>query len=116
MLKDEKLIRTGAKVGIDAVPESVARHDEMMKLPDTEESKRLTERPEINQVTIQSTNQVDKHPLLVLLVNFQDKKIKYSEASWNNTFFSSTGKSVKNYYDEVSNGKLQFEPASESSG
>ncbi|WP_165998575.1 cell wall-binding repeat-containing protein [Bacillus sp. Cs-700] len=116
MLKDEKLIRTEAKVGIDAVPESAARHDEMLKLPDTEDSKRFTERPEINQVTIQSTNQVDKHPLLVLLVNFQDKKIKYSEASWNNTFFSPTGKSVKNYYDEVSNGKLQFEPASESSG
>ncbi|PET36049.1 metalloprotease, partial [Bacillus cereus] len=35
---------------------------------------------------------------------------------WSNKFFSTNQKSVKNYYNEVSNGKVQITPAPETYG
>ena len=115
-LNKNELKSTGERVALDPVPDRAVVHASMRKLPQKEDSKLLTERPDLNQVKIQSAGSIDKHQLLVLLVNFKDKKIKYSEANWSDEFFSSSSKTVKSYYSEVSGGKLQFEPATESSG
>lgn len=54
--------------------------------------------------------------LLVLLIGFTDVDIAYNDNDWSNKFFSTNQKSVKNYYNEVSNGKVQITPASETYG
>ncbi len=54
--------------------------------------------------------------LLVVLVNFEDTQINYSQDVWSNKFFGSDESSVNSYYDEVSNGRLEFVPAQESYG
>ncbi|MGE5473612.1 MAG: FlgD immunoglobulin-like domain containing protein [Ignavibacteriales bacterium] len=54
--------------------------------------------------------------LLILLVEFTDTKLKYSEADWQNRFFGISGSTVNNYYQEVSNGAFKFLPASETAG
>ncbi|QMV40329.1 carbohydrate binding domain-containing protein [Cohnella cholangitidis] len=56
------------------------------------------------------------HKILVLLVQFNNINIQYSDAEWNNTFFNTTGKTVRNYYREVSNNRLDLVPAAETSG
>jgi M6 family metalloprotease-like protein len=53
------------------------------------------------------------HPLLVILVEFNDIAIKNSEARWNNQIFGSSGKTVNNYYKEASNNKFFFTPAND---
>ncbi|KPV57652.1 metalloprotease [Paenibacillus sp. A3] len=54
--------------------------------------------------------------LLVLLIGFTGVDIAYSDNDWSNRFFSTNQKSVRDYYNEVSNGKVQLTPASESYG
>ncbi|MEW9700457.1 M6 family metalloprotease domain-containing protein [Paenibacillus sp. SI8] len=56
--------------------------------------------------------------ILVLLIEFSDTSLIYSEDSWNKLFFDTTpnNKSVRNYYDEVSKGQLHFIPVSETAG
>ncbi|MFY0543133.1 M6 family metalloprotease domain-containing protein [Brevibacillus sp. H7] len=54
--------------------------------------------------------------LLVLLVQFADTKIKYTDAQWNQQTFGSTGKSVRKYYEEVSNETYTLRPAQENYG
>ncbi|KQN97149.1 M6 family metalloprotease domain-containing protein [Paenibacillus sp. Leaf72] len=51
--------------------------------------------------------------LLVLLIEFTNIDIAYSDNDWSNKFFSANQKSIKDYYNEVSNGKVQLTPASE---
>ncbi|WP_217593199.1 carbohydrate binding domain-containing protein [Cohnella sp. GbtcB17] len=53
---------------------------------------------------------------LVLLVSFTNIAIQYSDSQWNKTFFSTTDRSVKGYYNEVSQGRMSLVPATESSG
>lgn len=54
--------------------------------------------------------------ILVIMTEFQDRKFTYDENQWSNLFFSAEGKSVYNYYREVSMNKLNFRPASENYG
>lgn len=54
--------------------------------------------------------------LLVLMVEFNNKKFTYNENKWYDLFFSKDNKSVYSYYKEVSMGKLSFKPAEESYG
>ncbi len=54
--------------------------------------------------------------MLTILVEFNDAKIKNTDATWNAKMFSSTGNSVRNYYNETSNGKLILMPAEETNG
>ncbi|EUJ23470.1 M6 family metalloprotease domain-containing protein [Listeria grandensis FSL F6-0971] len=60
---------------------------------------------------IPQTNRV-----LVILVSFNDIAIKQSEASWNQKIFSTSSKSVKLYYTQATNAKVNLVPASETSG
>ncbi|MCX8128806.1 MAG: M6 family metalloprotease domain-containing protein [Clostridia bacterium] len=54
--------------------------------------------------------------IVLLLIEFSNISIKYSEADWYNRIFNTTGNSVNNYYSEVSNGIFQFSPVNESYG
>lgn len=54
--------------------------------------------------------------LLVVLINFEDKQIRYSEDVWSSQFFGSGERTVNTYYDEVSGGKFEFIPAQETYG
>lgn len=51
-----------------------------------------------------------------MLIGFTDVDIAYNDNDWSNKFFSTNQKSVKNYYNEVSNGKVQITPAPETYG
>ncbi|WP_150272722.1 M6 family metalloprotease domain-containing protein [Paenibacillus tepidiphilus] len=55
-------------------------------------------------------------PILVLLIEFSDISLQYSESQWSQTFFGTTNRSVKDYYREVSQGRLNFVPATENAG
>ncbi|WP_168736009.1 M6 family metalloprotease domain-containing protein [Cohnella fermenti] len=54
--------------------------------------------------------------VLLLLVEFSDIDIQYSDSQWNGRFFSATGKSVSDYYREVSQNRMSLVPAAETAG
>lgn len=54
--------------------------------------------------------------ILVLLVEFSNMSIQYSDSEWSQTFFGTTNKSVNHYYKEVSGNQLNFVPANETKG
>lgn len=56
------------------------------------------------------------HKIMVILVSFNDQPLTYSDAQWNNLYFGTSGSTIRNYYDEVSGGKVIFGPVTESSG
>ncbi|MBW7475174.1 M6 family metalloprotease domain-containing protein [Paenibacillus oenotherae] len=61
-------------------------------------------------------SQPHTQPVLVLLIGFTDAGIQYSDQAWSDTFFSTTSKSVKDYYDEVSEGQFSLVPVNETAG
>ncbi len=54
--------------------------------------------------------------IILLLVEFSNYSIKYSEADWSNRIFAAGGSTVNSYYNEASGGRFQFSPAAESYG
>ncbi|MFC5703158.1 carbohydrate binding domain-containing protein [Cohnella faecalis] len=54
--------------------------------------------------------------ILVLLVEFTNINFIYSDSQWNNRFFDTSSRSVRDYYREVSHGQLDFVPATETKG
>ncbi|MFC5468963.1 carbohydrate binding domain-containing protein [Cohnella suwonensis] len=54
--------------------------------------------------------------VLVLLVQFTNATIQYSDNEWSDTFFETSGKTVRNFYRSTSNNRLDFVPAEETSG
>lgn len=81
---------------------------------DRSESKEFTVSPENVDGSITPVSGTKK--LLVLLIEFTNVNIAYSDNDWSSRFFSTNQKSVRDYYNEVSNGKVQLTPASESYG
>lgn len=55
-------------------------------------------------------------PLLVLLVEFVDRKLQTQEADWAKAFFGESGKTVRTYYQEASRYRFWFAPAAETCG
>ena len=53
---------------------------------------------------------------LIVMVDFSDVKIKNSESVVNEHLFGKSGKTVRNFYDEETNGKVLFGPAEETYG
>ncbi|WP_182302565.1 M6 family metalloprotease domain-containing protein [Cohnella cholangitidis] len=56
------------------------------------------------------------HPLLVVLVEFNDIAMTTAESDWNSLVFGSTGKTVNAFYKEASNNQFYFTPANETGG
>ncbi|MFZ5986149.1 MAG: hypothetical protein ACOYWZ_03365, partial [Bacillota bacterium] len=54
---------------------------------------------------------------LVVLVSFNDRALTYTnDQEWSNDFFGKNGATLRNFYDEESEGKTIFGPAEESYG
>ena len=61
--------------------------------------------------------QNNAHPVLIILIEFSDfSHIGTEEQDWANAFFSNSGKSVKTYYNEISYGKVDIVPVSDTFG
>ena len=54
--------------------------------------------------------------LLVLLVEFDDVKLKYSDNEWGKLIFGNEAPSLKNYYTTNTKGRIEVVPAEETSG
>ncbi|PHE12688.1 metalloprotease [Bacillus pseudomycoides] len=122
-LTSDELKSTGKKYKIDKKPAKAVNENNLNKWIKTynpqakkkqELMKEFTGSPENVDGTVTPVSGPQK--LLVLLIGFTDVDIAYSENDWSNRFFSANQKSVKNYYNEVSNGKAQITPASETYG
>lgn len=59
---------------------------------------------------------VSSRPLMVILVQFADRALITSDATWAQQFFGTSGKTVRTYYNEVSAGRFAFLPATEYNG
>ncbi|WP_347548444.1 cell wall-binding repeat-containing protein [Pseudalkalibacillus hwajinpoensis] len=115
-INGQELELTTHKYEIDEKPADAATSVEVEKLHTTIDKK--TNQKDIpnpdDQIDLLSTTGDDA--TLVLLVEYNDMKIKYSEAEWSNRFFGTNGSTLNSYYDEVSQGKLGFKGAQETSG
>ena len=54
--------------------------------------------------------------ILVVLVDFNDVSMRYSDSQWASTFFSPTAKSISSYYSQISHNTFTFVPANETYG
>ncbi|RIE03474.1 M6 family metalloprotease domain-containing protein [Cohnella faecalis] len=128
-LEENRPTASGRKFGMDTKPSSAINkadmeqlfdeHPEEFKAPALDSSVKIDNNagsqnngPSLQQSVSATGNQ----KILVLLVEFSNIGMQYSESEWSNTFFGTTGKTVRNYYNEISNGRLTFLPATESSG
>ncbi|MBD5797084.1 metalloprotease [Bacillus pseudomycoides] len=122
-LTSNELKSTGKKYKIDKKPTKAVNENNLNKWI-KEYNPQAKKKQELMKEFMGSPENVDgtvtpvsgPQKLLVVLIGFTDVDIAYSDNDWNNRFFAANQKSVKNYYNEVSNGKAQITPASETYG
>ncbi|MFC5700257.1 carbohydrate binding domain-containing protein [Cohnella faecalis] len=118
---------SGSKFGIDAKPSSAIDQADLQQLNELHpevfegpaQSGIFAESSELHNSgspALSAMSTTGNQKILVLLVQFSNVSMQYSDADWSTTFFGTTGKTVRNYYRDVSNGLLTFLPATESSG
>ncbi|ATF15725.1 metalloprotease [Brevibacillus brevis X23] len=123
-LTSDDLKSTGKKYKIDKKPSKAVNENKLMKWINKYDPQANKKQEFMNELQNEfsglpenidgSVTPVSGTPkLLVLLIGFTDVDIAYSANDWSNKFFSANQKSVKHYYNEVSNGKAQITPASE---
>ncbi|WP_242220945.1 M6 family metalloprotease domain-containing protein [Bacillus cereus group sp. BfR-BA-01380] len=123
-LTSDELKSTGKKYKIDKKPAKAVNENNLNKWIKEYKPQAKKKQEHMNELQKESPENIDgtvtsvsgPQKLLVLLIGFTDVDIAYSENDWSNRFFSENQKSVKNYYNEVSNGKAQITPASETYG
>ena len=116
-----KLVPSESRVGLDPVPQDTLKSDEWVNiLSNFSEKSEIPKTYYASGDTPQSTVPIQPagspQKILVLLVSFTDISIQNTDSAWYNNFFGDTGKSVKTYYQENSQGSFYFSPASESYG
>ena len=123
-LKNNKVVKAAAKVGIDAPPFVHLTRSQLLSLADyairnAVSLGNLVQVADVPSMAEQaSTSPVTLDPsqnLLVLLISFNNITIQESDTYWHNLFFGSSS-SVNDYYDETSNGQLAFVPVGETDG
>lgn len=122
-LEGQSIKATGNKYGIDKAPVKVLKAKQIAEWAKSKKVPSFT-LPEISlKDDLNSTTNAPalapagaNRKALILLVEFDDKTMQNSEATWANTFFGSGAGTVNDYYDEVSNGTFEFLPAVESAG
>ncbi|MGG1344390.1 M6 family metalloprotease domain-containing protein [Bacillus toyonensis] len=120
-LTSDELKSTGKKYKIDKKPSMAVKENNLNKWITKYNPQAKKKQEHMNKLQKESPKNIDgtvtpvigTKKLLVLLIGFTDVDIAYSDNDWSNKFFSTNQKSVKNYYNEVSNGKVQITPASE---
>ncbi|MED3542126.1 M6 family metalloprotease domain-containing protein [Bacillus toyonensis] len=123
-LTSDELKSTGKKYKIDKKPSMAVKENNLNKWITKYNPQAKKKQEHMNKLQKESPKNIDgtvtpvigTKKLLVLLIGFTDVDIAYSDNDWSNKFFSTNQKSVKNYYNEVSNGKVQITAASEAYG
>ncbi|MGG3725973.1 M6 family metalloprotease domain-containing protein [Bacillus wiedmannii] len=123
-LTSDELKSTGKKYKIDKKPSMAVNENNLNKWIKKYNPQAKKKQEYMNKLQIEAPKNIDgtvtpvlgNKKLLVLLIGFTDVDIAYNDNDWSNKFFSTNQKSVKNYYNEVSNGKVQITPASETYG
>jgi M6 family metalloprotease-like protein len=131
-LKNNKIVRAAERVGVDKKPFARLTRKNLLSLADYALRNNITIgglNPYISlapttgndstvlgggSTLLAPINLAPEQKVLVVLVEFNNIQMSQSDAYWSGTFFSETGKSIHNYYNEVSRGTLSFEPAGES--
>jgi len=107
------LVPTAAQVGIDDIPAAAASTLDVPSLGGVAvPAPPLAPAPTPTPAAAPSSPQ----PTLVLLVQFSDRTLSTTAATWANSFFGTSGKTLRTYYDEVSYSSFYFSAASESQG
>lgn len=106
-----------ALVGIDMPPETVLTEDEIINKKDKISAELKNARRLHAMPAIQEDRAVNgPHNLVVILVDFDDYKIKYSEQDWYKKIFDQNSKSLVNYYNVMTNGAIKIILAKENYG
>ncbi|SCW67485.1 M6 family metalloprotease domain-containing protein [Paenibacillus tianmuensis] len=118
-----KLKPSGAKVNIDPQPAQALKQEQLMEWA---KEQQIVEKIKSNVApflgepdpgpSLAPINTGSSRKLLVMLVEFADIGMKYSDSEWNDRFFGNKEGTVKHYYKEVSAGKMTIGPAAESYG
>lgn len=130
-LKNNKIVRAAERVGVDKKPFARLTRKNLLSLADYALRNNITIgglAPYIKlapttgddstlssggNLSLAPINLPPEQKILVVLVEFNNIQMSQSDAYWSGTFFGQTGKSIHNYYKEVSRGTLSFEPAGE---
>ncbi|MBE3641462.1 M6 family metalloprotease domain-containing protein [Bacillus cereus] len=123
-LTSDELKSTGKKYKIDKRPSMAVNENNLNKWIKKYNPQAKKKQEYMNKLQKEAPKNIDgtvtpllgTKKLLVLLIGFTDVDIAYNDNDWSNKFFSTNQKSIKNYYNEVSNGKVQITPASETYG
>lgn len=103
-LENGKLVAGTAKYKIDARPSGSIKHADMLKVKKV--------KPTGSTPMLGITPQSGTQKMIVILVEFTNISFIYNDGLWATSFFDL----VNNYYNEVSHGKFQFAPATETQG
>ncbi|WP_337100507.1 fibronectin type III domain-containing protein [Paenibacillus sp. YIM B09110] len=120
--KGGKLVASKNKFAIHKQPSQVLSSKDVTplyqnNLTTRDESNGLSKAPVIVSGEIKTNKNLTKpHPLLVVLVEFNDISLSTTEADWSNLIFGAIGKTVNTFYKENSSNKFYFLPANETSG
>ncbi|ALS37047.1 M6 family metalloprotease-like protein [Enterococcus rotai] len=95
---------------IDRRPSSALNFKDIDKIKKKEKSKQKVEMSRSEKKWNKEQN------LLVVLVEFNDVQLNYSEAEWEKRIFSQTEKSLTSYYKEATNNAINILPAKEMDG
>ncbi len=98
---------TKSKVSVDTKPKTILLESELLEKNPTQSvstySSSITPSSEI-------ITQKDQ-PTLAILVEFSDTKLQYSNEEWYNRLFSNTEKSLQDYYNKQTQGRINVLPA-----
>lgn len=136
-VSNNKLKPGKAKYKINARPKSALKKKDVLnsikqeKIKKPENSSKPTKSSKSPSVMASSTDKasspiqygiqtayapIKTRNIIILLIEFSNYSIKYSESDWSNRVFATGGSTVNSYYNEASGGRFQFSPAAESYG
>jgi M6 family metalloprotease-like protein len=125
-IRANRLVAGAVKYAVQARPARVLTSDDMAPLhlyysrireASTLEGDRPSKSAAYSSGEVRSTQDLSKpHPMLVLLVNFNNVSMSTTETQWQQLVFGNSGKTVNQYYKENSAQRFYFTPARETAG
>lgn len=111
--KVAELVATTNKYLIDKEPGSAVNHGDISNYPALEYQSESSIQETMKFPTLKSAiPNSKKQNLLVILVSFEDISIVKTGAEWESKIFGTSGSTLKAYYQEATNGKVNIVPAS----
>lgn len=103
-----ELIKSSSKYLIDKKPDKYLTGKKFLSSEYIKKYSRIQKHTQLKSVT-----QNNRQPILLVLVEYSDISLNYGLKEWSNLIFNFQYDSLNSYYNEVSQGKLTFEPANE---